>query len=133
MKKLIVDKKYDNKKLNTFILDKIPNISLNTIYKLLRKKDIKINGIRTNNNVSIHTGDEILVYITDKALSNINLNVFYEDDNILILNKPYNLEVTGENSLTSQVHNIYSNLEFLPMPCHRLDRNTTRFDIICKK
>lgn len=133
MKKLIVDNKYDNKKLNTFILDKIPNISINTIYKLLRKKDIKINGIRINSNVSIHTGDEILIYIPDELISNnFKLDIFYEDDNILIINKPYNLEVTGENSLTTCVHSIYSTCAFLPMPCHRLDRNTTGLILFAK-
>ena len=34
MKKLIVDKKYNNKKLNTFLLDSFPNLSINTIYKV---------------------------------------------------------------------------------------------------
>lgn len=132
MKKLIVDNKYENKKLNTFLLDKIPNISINTIYKLLRKKDIKINGIRTNSNVLIHNGDEILVYISDETLDNVKLDIFYEDDNILIINKPFNLEVTGDNSLTSLVHKRYSFLNFLPMPCHRLDRNTTGLILFAK-
>jgi 23S rRNA pseudouridine955/2504/2580 synthase len=133
MKNLIVDNKYNNKKLNTFLLDKIPNISINTIYKLLRKKDIKINGIRVNSNVTIHNGDEILVYISDDALSNtIKLDIIYEDNNILIINKPYNLETTGTSSLTTHVHNMYSNNEYLPMPCHRLDRNTTGLVLFAK-
>ena len=125
MKKLIVDKKYDNKKLNIFLKDALPSLTNNLFYKTLRKKDIKINGKRVNENVTIYNGDEILIYIADELLSSsIDLDIFYEDDNILIINKPYNIEVTGKDSLTSLVHMKYKDYKYKPMPCHRLDRNT---------
>lgn len=133
MKKLIVNEKYDGKKLNKFLLDNIPNISENLLYKLLRKKDIKVNEKRVNKNINIFLGDEILVYISDDLLRpNFELKIFYEDDNILIIDKPANLEVTGENSLTSIVHSKYNSNTFKPMPCHRLDRNTTGLIIFAK-
>ena len=130
MKKLIVDKKYNGKKLNTFVLESIPNITSSLFYKTLRKKDIKINGKRINQNVSVFEGDEVLVYIADSLLT-FNLNIFFEDDNILIINKPYNIEVTGNNSLTTYVHQKY-NSTFKPMPCHRIDRNTTGLVLFAK-
>ena len=126
MKKLIVTKKYDNKKLTKYLKDNIENLSDNLIFKTLRKKDIKINGKRISENVTIHENDEILVYISDNLLTTQNnLDIIYEDKNILLLNKPQNIEVTGTNSLTRIVHQNYSNCDFLPMPCHRLDRNTS--------
>lgn len=131
MKKLIVDKKYNEKKLNTFLLENIPNLNTNLFYKALRKKDIKINGKRINENVTVFENDEILVYIDDTLLD-VNLNIFYEDENILIINKPFNLEVTGNNSLTTIVHQKYINLDFKPMPCHRIDRNTTGLVLFAK-
>ena len=133
MKKLIVDKKYNEKKLNMFLLDNIPNLSSNFLYKTLRKKDIKVNGKRVNENITIYENDEILVYIADNLLEpSINLDIFFEDKNILIINKPYNLEVTGENSLTTVVHKHYSAFPFKPMPCHRIDRNTTGLVLFAK-
>ena len=133
MKKLIVNEKYDKKKLNKFLLDKIPNLTSGLFYKALRKKDIKINGKRINKNVTIYEGDEILVFIDDKLLhSNFTLDIFFEDENILVINKPANLEVTGNNSLTEHVHKIYSSSTFKPMPCHRLDRNTTGLILFAK-
>ncbi|MBQ3413959.1 MAG: RluA family pseudouridine synthase [Clostridia bacterium] len=133
MKKLIVNEKYNGKKLNTFLLDNIPNISQNLLYKTLRKKDIKINGKRVNDNVTIFFNDEILVYISDELLtSSFNLDIIYEDDNILIINKPKNIETTGENSLTSIIHKKYAQNNLQPMPCHRLDRNTTGLIIFAK-
>ena len=133
MKKLIVDKKYDNKKLNKFLQDNIPNLSTNLLYKTLRKKDIKVNGKRVNENINIFENDIIEVYIADNLLEkNIHLNIIFEDDNILVIDKPCGIEVTGNNSLTSLIHNQYSNCEFLPMPCHRLDRNTTGLVLFAK-
>lgn len=133
MKKLIVSNKYNGKKLNKFLLENIPNLSSNLFYKTLRKKDIKINGKRVAENVLVYEKDEVLVYIADALLQPIfELDIFFEDENILILNKPVNLEVTGENSLTTYVHKRYENSNFKPMPCHRLDRNTTGLVLFAK-
>lgn len=133
MKKLVVNQNYNGKKLNKFLLDNIPNLSSNLLYKTLRKKDIKINGKRVSENVTIFEKDEILVYIADNLLENtLELSIFFEDENILIVNKPPHLEVTGENSLTSCVHQNYTNCTFKPMPCHRIDRNTTGLVLFAK-
>ena len=133
MKKLIVDKKYQGKKLNQFLLENIPNLSSNLFYKTLRKKDIKVNGKRVSENIILYEKDEILFYLADHFLSpTFFLDIFYEDENILVLNKPYNLEVTGKDSLTSYVQEAYSSSEFLPMPCHRIDRNTNGLVLFAK-
>ena len=126
-------KKYDNKKLNKFLQDSIPNLSSNLFYKTLRKKDIKINGKRVNEKITVFENDVIEVYVADNLLEKkLHINIIFEDDNILVIDKPCGIEVTGRNSLTSIVHNQYSNCEFLPMPCHRLDRNTTGLVLFAK-
>ncbi len=125
MKKLIVPNKYNNKKLDNFIFNEFPNLSYNLFYKTLRKKDIKVNGKRINKNITIFKNDEILIFISDKLLeSKIPINKVYEDKNILLINKPVGIEVTGNNSLTHLIAKEYSNSNFLPQPCHRIDRNT---------
>lgn len=133
MKKLIVNQKYNGKKLNQFLLESIPNFSSNLFYKTLRKKDIKINGKRITRNITVYEKDEIWVYVSDCLLqSNFHLNIFFEDENILIINKPFHIEVTGENSLTTYVHHHYKTSSFAPMPCHRIDRNTTGLVLFAK-
>ncbi|MBQ2835309.1 MAG: RluA family pseudouridine synthase [Clostridia bacterium] len=133
MRKLNVPEKYNGKKLTKFILDSFPHLSPNMLYKALRQKDIKIDGTRTNKDCTIYGGSEILIYITDDLLCpTVNLDIIFEDENIFIINKPACLEVTGEDSLTSIVHTKYSNSSFLPMPCHRLDRNTTGLVLFAK-
>ena len=133
MKKLVVNKKYDNKKLDKFLKDNISTLSNNLFYKTLRKKDIKINGKRVSENVTVFENDEILVYIPDNLLENkLNLDIIYEDNNILLINKPSNIEVSGQDSLTEVVHKLYSSCKFKPMPCHRLDRNTSGLILFAK-
>lgn len=133
MRSLIVNEKFNNKKLSAFLLSSFPKLSINSIYKALRKKDIKINGARTSQDICIHNGDNIDVYIADNILfPAFNLDIVFEDDNILIVNKPSGIEVTDTNSLTSEIHAIYSDTDFKPMPCHRLDRNTTGLVLFAK-
>lgn len=130
MHKLVVnDKKFDGKLLSDFLFFNFDGLSRNTFYKALRKKDIRINDVKTNENKTVFLGDVITVYILDDFLfKNIEIEKIFEDDNILIVNKPADLEVTGSNSLTSLLEKEY---DFIS-PCHRLDRNTTGIVLFAK-
>lgn len=130
MRTLIINNKNDGKKLNNILLKEFPNLSINSIYKALRKKDIRVNNIRISENVVLHTGDTLSIYISDDALfGQVSVNKIYEDDNILVVDKPIGLEVTGADSLTSILSNLYG---FDILPCHRLDRNTSGLTIFAK-
>ena len=131
MKTIIVNKENDGKKLNTILLKEFPSLSVNSIYKALRKKDIRINNIKVNENVTVHKGDSINVYITDDILfgSSIKFEKVFEDDNIIVVNKPAGVEVTGPQSLSSMLTKMYG---FSILPCHRLDRNTSGLTLFAK-
>ena len=133
MKEIIVSKKYHEKKLNKVILEELSNINYPTFCKLLRKKDIKVNGKRINKDILIYENDKIDIYLP-KELEDvkIELDIVYEDENILVINKPANIEVTGTNSLTELINKQYTNCEFKPQPCHRIDRNTTGLVMFAK-
>ena len=129
MKILVVDEKYNNKKLDKFIFDKFSSLSSGLFYKTLRKKDFRVNDNRISENIILHTGDEIKVFISDELLeNNVSLSTIYEDDNILVIDKPTNIEVVGENSVTSILEKKYPYIK----PCHRLDRNTTGLVLFAK-
>lgn len=129
MKILVVDEKYNNKKLDKFIFDKFPSLSSGLFYKTLRKKDFRVNDNRISENIILHTGDEIKVFISDELLeNNVSLSTIYEDDNILVIDKPTSIEVVGDNSVTSILEKKYSYIK----PCHRLDRNTTGLVLFAK-
>lgn len=142
MKTININEKNNEKKLNNVLQREFPALSLNTIYKALRKKDIRVNEVRINENISLHTGDVVKVFISDdflfankstdvsKARSNsADIPVIYEDNNILVVDKPAEIEVTGDNSLTTVLSAKYG---FTVYPCHRLDRNTTGLTLFAK-
>jgi len=132
MRNLVVSQKFDGKKLTAYLSHEFPNLSQGAIYKALRKKDIRVNDIKISENITIHEGDDIKIYIIDSILfgEEKKLNIIYEDENILAVNKPKGIEVTGEKSLTDLVHKQYNNSSI--MPCHRLDRNTEGIVLFAK-
>jgi len=137
MVNLIVPEKYNNKKLSKFLLDKFPKLSFNEFNKALRKKDIKINNTRVNKDILLTTGDNLCIYIIDSILYSINenLDIVFEDNNILIINKPQGLPVIGEENtigIMDLVKKHYNNTNICPKPCHRLDTNTSGLLIIAK-
>lgn len=133
MKTFIVDKKFDNKKLNTFLFQKCNALTQNVFYKTLRKKDIRVNNIKTSENVILHVGDEIKIFLPDDQLfKTINLDIVYEDENILLIHKPIGIEVTGPESITQMVREKYASTPNFPSPCHRLDRNTSGLLLLAK-
>lgn len=85
--------------------------------KLLRKKDIKVNGKRTSEDITVLKGDKIDLYIPTNSQKTVELNIAYEDQNILVLSKPQGVE---SEEFYKQVLTTYSTAIFT----HRLDRNT---------
>ena len=149
MVKLNVTKKENAKKIIQIIQNKYPKCSLGTIHRALRNKDIKVNGIRVKENVEVYEDDELEIYITDELLNgsnskatNISITkkqIAYEDENILIYNKPQELEVQGTKQEAGLEELLYDYLKektpnekvFLKA-CHRLDRNTKGLVIFAK-
>ena len=87
MKEIIVNDKYDNKKLNNVLLKVFPALNSNSIYKALRKKDIRINNVRVSENVTVHSGDSIKIFISDDVLLGVKnapkITKIFEDENII--------------------------------------------------
>jgi len=137
MRKIVIDKKHNEKKLNNVLLDIFKNLNQNVLFKALRQKDIKVNGKRVKENIMVYENDIIEIFISDDLLLGnkiINFDVVYDDENIMVINKPAGISVTEEAGgsnicLTKIVKEKYgANLE----PCHRLDRNTKGLIIFAK-
>lgn len=133
MRKLVVNSKYNGKKLNTVLLSEFDGLTTSSLYKALRKKDIRINGVKTNQNATVYEGDEITIFITDEYLFKASIitkdSIIYEDENILVANKPAGIEVAGDNSFSSLLSGF---LGYTVFPCHRLDRNTSGLVLFAK-
>ena len=113
---LITFKARRNGKLSEEILDYFNGAaSYSLVMKLIRKKDVKLNGRRTGRDEQTEAGDEISVYaeITDERAE----KTIYEDENILVLVKPKG--ITSED-FYELIKKKRKNARFI----HRLDRNT---------
>lgn len=116
-----VKPKFNNQKILKLISLTHPEIPYSTLQKLLRKKDIKVNGKRISENINIFSEDIIDIYFTDHSEK---LDILYEDTNILAINKPQGIEVL-KSETTSLLELVEKNLNSKTVyPCHRLDRNT---------
>ncbi|MBP5177681.1 MAG: RluA family pseudouridine synthase [Clostridia bacterium] len=127
MKTFIADK---NCKLSRFLLDAYSgSLSYSAFCRLLRKKDVKVNGKRTAKDVTVSVGDKVEVYFDDdKSVIDATFRQYstvYEDDMILIVDK--NKGVTSEN-LFERLKNDFGEVYF----CHRLDRNTDGIMVFAK-
>ena len=62
----------------------------------------------------------------------IDIDIIYEDENIIVINKPDGIEVTGQDSITQIIQKKYGTNANFPSPCHRLDRNTSGILLFAK-
>lgn len=107
-------------KLVKYLSIKIEDLTYSTLQKLLRNGDIKLNGKKLYKDTHIVNGDNIKVYCKE-VHSTFEPQIVYEDDNIIIFNKPVKIASQGEYSFESKVKlHICSDYVL----CHRLDTNT---------
>lgn len=157
MKEITINKLECGQSAFKYVKKYLNNAPLGYIEKLFRKKDVKVNGHWVNKNVILKENDIMRIYITDQQLQDFNKKiihvptsfnsaVIYEDENILIINKPKGVLVhedknekihTLANEVISYLINKgeYNNINvnaFTPAPCHRLDRNTSGIIIFAK-
>lgn len=146
-----------HQRVDKYLRKYLSQAPLSFIYKLFRKKDVKINGHWVKESYILSEGEELTVYVTDdqlkefnqpKKVEKVSLNhpIVYEDENILIINKPRGLLVHGDKdeqrlTLANEVLNYFyykgeydpsENQGFRPAPAHRLDRNTSGLVLFAK-
>ena len=92
--------------------------------RLLRAKDIKVNGVRVNKNISLRAGDEIVYYTTEKQEKAPTHTKVFEDENVYIADK---LSGVSSEGLCAEL-NTYGAF----YPVHRLDRNTCGLIVYAK-
>ena len=137
-------------RLDRFLRKLLKDESLKDIYKYIRKGIIKVNGKKAKENYRIQIDDIITLYNIDIDTKKTyresfkEINIVYEDDNLIIVNKPSGLlshpESPDDNdTLIQRVtgHILKSGIEnysptFSPALCNRLDRNTSGLVIAAK-
>lgn len=133
-------------RIDSFLSLKIPDLSRTSIQKLIKEGFVLVNGKSVKPNFILNIKDEVNINLpkTDnKKLEseNIFLDIVYEDDYILVINKPVDMVVhpapgSERGTLVNALLNYTSNLSNVnhdrPGIVHRLDKDTTGL-IICAK
>ena len=156
MKEFTINANDAEQRLDKFVAKAVPKLPQSMMYKAIRNKRIKINGKRGEISTRLKHGDVVQMYINDEFfdVSAENdflsappvLNIVYEDENILLVDKKNGLVVHEDNENTADTlinrikRYLYDNGEydpdnensFAPALCNRLDRNTGGIVIAAK-
>lgn len=150
MREIEIDKNESEQRLDRFLKKYLSNASTGFIYKMIRKKNIKLNEKRAKPESMIYEGDKVQLYLAEdtiekfegdeeEAKSNLNLDIIYEDENIVLINKELGMLSHGrggefeENVVDSLISYLIRKGDyvpriektFTPSICNRLDRNTS--------
>ena len=159
MKEFVINKNDSGQRLDKFIGKAVPKLPQSLMHKYLRTKRIKLNGKRCEASYRLAEGDILSMYVNDeffdaessaekydfmKAKSGIV--TVYEDENIILINKPAGLVVheddegTADTLINRLKKYLYEKGEYIPENeqsfapalCNRLDRNTQGIVIAAK-
>ena len=180
MQEIIISEANAGQRLNKFLGKYLDDAPQSFVYKMLRKKNIKVNKGKATGNEVLQLGDTVQIFMTDDTIANFrkdkrvpvfadscitsvfnlkqedelnttetrlmnradrkvvdalrDVPVLYEDDNIIILNKPAGMlsqkAEASDYSLNERIVDYYNDKEsanplFTPSVCNRLDRNTS--------
>lgn len=155
MREIYVGKNDAGQRLDKFLTKKFKALPASMMYKLIRKKKITINRKRTKENQILNENDLILIFAPDdlfednlnkKSFSRGKLDIVYEDENIIIVDKESGLLVHSDtkDSEDTLIDRITAYLidkdefdpeienSFAPALCNRIDRNTEGLVIAAK-
>lgn len=138
----------DQIRIDKYINDQIPELSRSHIQLLIKEGNVLVNGKSCKPNYKCKNDDSIdIKYSEPKELNvipeNIPLDIVYEDNSIIVINKPKNVVVhpaaghesgTLVNALLYHCKDSLSSINGVKRPgiVHRIDRNTTGLLVICK-
>ena len=158
MKEFIIQKNEENQRFDKYLKKLLPNASTSFLYKMMRKKNIVINKKKVEGNEKLKAGDVVSIFLSDEtfekfhinleelkkeydalnALSLKGLKIVYEDDEMIVADKPYNMlsQKASDKDLSANEYLLAYMINkgeltfeeyqtFRPSVVNRLDRNTT--------
>ena len=158
MRELTIGKNDAGQRLDRFVSKSLPLLPPALLQKYIRIKRIKVNGTRAQRDQRLQTGDVLQLYINDEffdqpkednlflSLWKPSLDIVYEDENLMLLNKRPGLVVHADE--TEKVNTLINHIQaylyqkrewnprwenaFTPALCNRIDRNTGGIVIAAK-
>lgn len=148
MQQIIIKDNEAGQRLDKMLAKYLNEAPKSFLYKMLRKKNITLNGKKAAGNEKLVSGDEVKLFLSDETIARFSsslvqytkekLDILYEDENILLINKSAGmLSQKAVDSDESVVEHLITYLltsgqlseqdlkTFKPSVCNRLDRNTS--------
>ncbi|MCI7814249.1 MAG: RluA family pseudouridine synthase [Robinsoniella sp.] len=136
------------KRIDRFLSEQFPQYSRSFWQKLIKEQKILVNQKESKNNYKLNTGDQVEIEIPDPEIldvepENIPLDILYEDEDLIIVNKPKGMVVhpsaghytnTLVNALLYHCKDQLSGINGTMRPgiVHRIDQDTTGSLVVCK-
>lgn len=147
--RIVTDKRQEPLRIDKFIMNRLEGATRNKVQQSLEEGFIIVNGARVKSNYKVRPNDTIVVFETRRPESreiipeNIPLNIFYEDDALMVINKPAGMVVhpgcgnysgTLVNGLAYYLQQEQEDISTLPRVglVHRIDKDTTGLVVIGK-
>ena len=143
----LVDEEYNGSRFDQAVNRKFPDISRTLAQEMIKNGEITVNGAVVKASQKLKNGDKIEVALrsdepnTDIQATEMNFPILYEDDDIIVINKPYGLVVHpgAGNEKVTVVSSILSHTNLSPIGApdrpgvvHRLDKETSGIMVLAK-
>lgn len=158
MKEFVIQNNEENQRFDKYLKKLLPNASTSFLYKMMRKKNIVINKKKVEGNEKLKAGDVVSIFLSDETFDKFHVNieelkkeydalksltlkglkVIYEDEEMIVADKPYNMlsqkasnkDLSANEYLLGYMINkgelsFEEYQTFRPSVVNRLDRNTT--------
>ena len=149
MREIVIEKNEAGQRLDKFLAKYMNEASKSFFYKMMRKKNITLNGKKCEGNEKLAEGDVVKLFLAEdtiekfssvqvQAVRKVNLDILYEDDEIILVNKPAGMlsqkaKETDESLVEYLIDYLLGSGKltgsglraFRPSVCNRLDRNTS--------
>lgn len=148
MKELVVKDNNQKKRLDSYIVEELEDLSRTTVKRLIDEEKILVNGKKQKSSYKPEMGDVISIDMPEAReikleAQNIPVPVIYEDNDIIVVNKPKGMVVhpangnpdgTLVNAILAMCKNSLSGIggEIRPGIVHRLDKDTSGLLIVAK-
>ena len=152
MREVIISEREEGQRLDRYLEKYMPDAPKSFFYKMMRKKNITLNGKKCEGGEMLAEGDTVKLFLADETIEKfseikvqkiqkekkVQLSILYEDEDILLINKPAGMlsqkardtDLSLVEYLTDYLMEKGSVTEgslrsFKPSVCNRLDRNTS--------
>ncbi len=139
MKEFTVPSGAEGMKVGLFLRKVLPDIPESTFRRLFAARDVKLDGIRVRKDTVVHAGSCLRVFLPDTSPASESLRIVYEDEDILLVNKPSGISVENDargmlslSELCAMHVREQDASSFPPSPCHRLDNKTSGLCLFAK-